>query len=124
MAKDRRRAIHATLVRESKDNPGYYRYTITIKEKDGSTHDVPAYGKDMQDAIERLVWNERVVKVSNKKLTIPIFVILWLNTIIIPGAISAQTNNPWWIVGALGFSVLLGFATNAISKYLDKEKTK
>lgn len=120
MAKDRRRAIHATLVRESKDNPGYYRYNITIKEKNGTTYDVPAYGKDMQDAIERLVWTERVGKVSRNKLTIPIFVILWLNTIIIPGAISAQTNNPWWIVGALGFSIVLAFITSAISKYLEK----
>jgi hypothetical protein len=121
MIKERRRAIHATLVRESKDNPGYYRYTITIKEKDGTVHDVPAYGKDMQDAIERLLWVERVGKVTNKKLTTPILVILWLNTIIVPGVISAQTNNPWWIVGAILFSVGLAFITSGISKYLDNK---
>jgi hypothetical protein len=120
MSKERRRAIHATLVRESKDNPGYYRYNITIKEKNGTTYDVPAYGKDMQDAIERLIWSERVDKVSKNRLSLPIFVILWLNTIIIPGVISAQTNNYWWIVGAIGFSVLLAVVTNAVSKYLDK----
>jgi hypothetical protein len=120
MKKERRRAIHCDLIEPSKTSPGYFKYQITIREKDGSEHVVPAYGKDMQDAIERLLWVERVGKVSNKKLTIPIFVILWLNTIIIPGAISAQTNNPWWIVGALGFSIVLAFITSAISKYLDK----
>ncbi len=124
MSKERRRATHATLIRESKDNPGYYRYNITIKEKNGTTYDVPAYGKDMQDAIERLIWSERVGKVSKNRLALPIFVILWLNTIIIPGVISAQTNNYWWIAGAIGFSVLLAFITNGVSNYLDKIKTK
>ena len=45
MKKVRRRAIHAELVRESKDNEGYFRYNITIKEVDGTEHIVPAYGK-------------------------------------------------------------------------------
>lgn len=121
MAKNRRRAIHCDLIEASKTSPGYYKYQITIREKDGSEHIVPAYGKDMQDAIERLLWVERVEKVSSKKLTMPILVILWLNTIIIPGVISAQTNNPWWIVGAIGFSVVLAFITSGISKYLDNK---
>jgi len=38
MKKNRRRAVHAELVRESKDNPGYFRYNITIREKDGMEH--------------------------------------------------------------------------------------
>ena len=121
MAKNRRRAIHCDLIEASKTSPGYYKYQITIREKDGYEHVVPAYGKDMQDAIERLLWVERVERVSNKKLTMPILVILWLNTIIIPGVISAQTNNPWWIVGAIGFSIVLAFITSGISKYLDNK---
>ena len=58
MKKERRRAIHCEMLEASKTSPGYFKYQITIKEKDGSVNKVPAYGKDMQDAIERLIWNE------------------------------------------------------------------
>ena len=60
--KSRRKATKAELIRESKDHPGYFKYKVTILEVDGTIHDVPAYGKDMQDAIERLVWVERIDK--------------------------------------------------------------
>ena len=51
--KTRRKAIDCTLIRESKDHPGYFKYQVTIQELDGTTHVVPAYGKDMEDALER-----------------------------------------------------------------------
>ena len=76
--KSRRKAISAELVRESKDNPGYFRYNIEIEEVDGTRHKVPAYGKDMQDAIERLLWNERVDKVTKSKIMAPSFALLLL----------------------------------------------
>ena len=75
MKKDRRRAIHCEMLEPSKTSPGYFKYQITIRELDGTEHIVPAYGKDMQDAIERLLWNERVDVVMEKKVTIPIFII-------------------------------------------------
>ena len=68
--KTRRKAIDCTLIRESKDHPGYFKYQVTIQELDGTTHVVPAYGKDMEDALERLVWSERkekIVKMDTKK---------------------------------------------------------
>ena len=60
---DRRRALECRLVRPSKTHKGYYKYDITIGEKDGTTHKEPAYGKDMQDAISRLINIERVSSV-------------------------------------------------------------
>lgn len=120
MKTERRRAIHAELVRESKDNPGYFRYNITIRELDGTTHVVPAYGKDMQDAIERLLWNERVGAVMDKKATIPIFVILGLAIVSLSGALSAIQNTPIWILGGLGFVLLTMIAVNRIDSYLKK----
>ena len=52
---NRRRALMCKLVRASKQNKGYFRYNVTIGEKDGKITRVPAYGKDMQDALSRVV---------------------------------------------------------------------
>lgn len=119
--KTRRKAIDCTLVRESKDHPGYFKYSVTIKELDGTTHVVPAYGKDMEDALERLVWSERKEKVVKKKATTPILVSAWLTTIIVPSIIAAITNNPAWVLGALAFSIVLAISTVQMDKYFNKD---
>ena len=120
--KSRRKAIDCTLIRESKDHPGYFKYKVTIQEVDGTVHDVPAYGKDMEDALERLVWAERVDKISSKKATTPILITAWLTTIIVPGIMAAVTDEPSWILGAIGLSVVLGIAMVQIDKYFNKAK--
>ena len=63
---DRRRAIECKLERKSNSNPGYFKYRVTIREKDGTKHTEPCYGKDMQDALSRLINTERTVKVEKK----------------------------------------------------------
>lgn len=120
MKKERRRAIHAELVRESKDNPGYYRYNITIKEVDGTVHDVPAYGKDLEDAIERLVWNERIDKVSNNKVIAPAFAIFLLVVVALSAVIGVTQNNPLWVAGGLGLCGAILSVTSLVDKYLNK----
>jgi len=119
--KSRRKAIDCTLVRESKDNPGYFKYQVTIQEVDGTVHVVPAYGKDMQDAISRLVWSERREAVIKKKATTPILIAAWFTTIIVPSIIAAITNNPAWVLGALGLSILLAISAIQVDKYFNKD---
>ena len=121
MKKNRRRAVHAELVRESKDNPGYFRYNITIKEKDGMEHIVPAYGKDMQDAIERLLWNERVGKVTKYKILAPSFAVLLLAVVALSGMMGVIYNNPLWVAGGLGFCGVSLLVTSLVDKYLTKK---
>ncbi len=121
MKKNRRRAVHAELVRESKDNPGYFRYNITIREKDGMEHVVPAYGKDMQDAIERLLWNERVDKVTKPKFVIASFAGLLLGVVALSGMLGVIYNNPLWIVGGVGLCGITLSLTSLISSYLNKK---
>ena len=62
----RRRAIDCKLIERSKSNPGYCKYMITIVELDGTVHKQPAYGKDMQGALSRLMNTERTVKIEKK----------------------------------------------------------
>jgi len=119
--KTRRKAIDCTLIRESKDHPGYFKYQVTIQEIDGTTHVVPAYGKDMEDALERLVWSERKEKIVKKKATTPILVSAWLATIVVPAIMAALTNSPVWILGAMAFSIVLAISTVQMDKYFNKD---
>lgn len=118
----KRHAIDCKKIGESKTSPGFYKYEVTIQEKNGNTHVQPAYGRDMQDAISRLVWNERAIKVSsNKTFTIGIL-IAWLFTIIIPAIISSVTSAPIWVLLGILFSVVIGFIIIRIEKYFNKNK--
>ena len=63
---DKRRAVSCKIIKKSESNPGYCKYLVTIIEKDGTVHKEPAYGRDMQDAISRLIWKERTHKVERK----------------------------------------------------------
>lgn len=106
---NRRRAIECKIVRESKSHPGYYRYDILIGERDGSTHWEPAYGVDMSDALERLLWKERIDTLEDNVSKIPSSVILLLVlTTIIPGAIvSSMIGKPSPIMISIGINILI-----------------
>jgi len=116
MLKERRRAVHCDMVEPSKTSPGYYKYLITIREKDGSEHKVPAYGKDMQDAISRLVWNER----AHTKLTSVIIGFVIFIPFLTACVLGALKDSPAWVLSGLGFSVVLGVLMSVIDKYLSK----
>lgn len=93
--KVRRKAIDCKLVEESKTSPGYFKYVITIQEKDGTVHSVPAYGIDMQDAIKRLLKvesSERINKIYVNKIepiTLAIISFSWIASVIF----AAVTND-------------------------------
>lgn len=54
----RRKVERAQLIRESNSNPGYFKYEITIRNKDNSIETIPTYGKDLQSALKRLLHDE------------------------------------------------------------------
>ena len=80
----KRKAIHAELRKESKSFEGWLKYEVTILEEDGKTIKVPAYGKDLQDALRRVVHDEKVEKLEKKTKRIPDFlwVIMWFGYMI------------------------------------------
>jgi len=119
--KMRRKAIDCKLIGPSSSSPGYFKYEVTIEEESGKIHKEPAYGLDMQDAISRLVWTERVEKV-NPKANIIIIICAWLTSIIVPSIIATKTENPIWILVAFVLASLLTFLTVQIEKYFNRGK--
>ncbi len=119
--KMRRKAIDCKLIGPSSSSPGYFKYEVTIEDDSGKIHKEPAYGLDMQDAISRLVWTERVEKV-NPKANIIIIICAWLTSIIVPSIIATKTEDPIWILVAFVLASLLTFLTVQIEKYFNRGK--
>ena len=80
----KRKAIHAQLRKESETFDGWLKYEVTIQNPDGTTEKVPAYGKDLQDALSRVVHDEKVIKLERRTKRIPdlVWVVLWFGYIL------------------------------------------
>ena len=63
MKKQKAKVLNATLRKESETFNGYFKYEVEIENEDLSTEKVPAYGKDLQDALSRVVHDRRVEKI-------------------------------------------------------------
>ena len=121
---NKRKAIDCKLIEASKTSPGYHKYQITILEKDGIETTQPAYGKDMQDAISRLIWNERIDKVSKvskkMKMETPILFAIVLVGVVGPGIWSTMQNTPLVSLAGLSMVAIVGTAVYWINHWLSK----
>ena len=110
---NRRRALECKLVEKSKNNPGYLKYMVTIGEKDGTKHTQPVYGKDMQDALSRLINKERTVKVEKRATSNPFMVfLLWIALMGWPAILMDTHNQPSFIL--YGFAGIFGLVSIGI----------
>jgi len=111
----KRKAINAELRIESKTHKGWFKYDITIQNIDGSVESVPAYGKDLQDALRRVVHDENITKVELKTKRIPdlIWVFLWFGYIlgwtILSNELSIDKTfqGPFFLGGIILFTVIV-----------------
>lgn len=121
---ERRRAIDCELLEKSKTHKGYCKYMITIAEKDGTIHKQPAYGKDMQDALSRLMNTERTIKVEKKIERNPfLFFIAWMAVMAIPVIWHGDiTYTPWFILYMFISFTAIFLAAGWWQSYLEKGK--
>ena len=122
----KRKAIDCKLIKESNSYPGYFKYMVTIQEEDGSTSDHPTYGKDMQDAMRRLVRSEhanKMVSVVEKKQHL--FLIgLFALCVILPlfGSMYNTENKNWWMVLPLITIVIVFLIYEILDRYRSKSQ--
>ena len=71
----------AELRKESQSFDGWLKYEIEVIDEKGNTETIPAYGKDLQDALDRVVHDDRVKSVLPKIQKVPsiIWVLLWVS---------------------------------------------
>ena len=75
----KQKVINATYRKDSQAFPDWLKYEVEILNEDGTTEIIPAYGKDLQDALSRVVHDKRVVEVEKHTKRIPdiVWVVLW-----------------------------------------------
>ena len=121
--KRRAKAIHAELRKESISFDGWLKYEVTIEHPNGDREKVPAYGKDLQDALSRVVHDKKIEKITPvvRKVPSPVWALLWLlsNMVIIYQLSTVDRMLGSWIgfiyVAAIA---LISTLTLAISNYL------
>lgn len=80
---NKRKVINVTYRKDSQTFPDWMKYEVEILNEDGTTELIPAYGKDLQDALSRVVHDEKVEVVSKVVSKIPpiVWVLLWMLSI-------------------------------------------
>jgi|TARA_R110001583_G_scaffold172637_1_gene326399 hypothetical protein len=117
----RRRAIDCKLIERSKSNPGYCKYMITIAELDGTIHKQPAYGKDMQGALSRLMNTERTVKVERKlENNTGLIFLAWLLVMGTPAIFFGAQDTPWYLALAFGTVIMFTAIASIWYNYIKK----
>ena len=118
---NRRRAIDCKIIEKSESNPGYYKYMVSVAEKDGTTTNHPVYGKDMQNALKRLM-NQEKTNWFERKLTAGWIFALWL---LIMGGPTTMTNgdvNPYALLYSFGTIAILFVMAAWWNNYITKGK--
>ena len=116
---DRRRALMCKLVRKSRSNKGYFKYDVSIGERDGRITRMPAYGKDMQDALQRLLWKQRTEKIE-KRFGMGWVFVAWVVTMGWPYFIMDDTK-PLFLLCSMGSVMIMIFTIAWFSNYINKE---
>ena len=107
------KVINVSYRKESESFPEWLKYEITILNEDGTEELIPAYGKDLQHALSRIVKDKKTEKIKATTNKIPqevwiLLVFLYVTMISIP---ANMTKNPMWVILGLGgmAAILLGF---------------
>ena len=121
--KSKKTAVHAELRKESKSFEGWLKYEVTIKNEDGSIEKVPAYGKDLQDALSRVVHDSKVEKVLPIVNKVPniVWVLLWFTVIGTTTTLLLDVQGflgKWMGFAFLGVIGITTAITLSISNYL------
>jgi hypothetical protein len=97
-------AIKAEWERKSESTPGFYKYIVTIREEDGEIVKSPVYGRNMQDALSRIVRHERSERIVRKTEKIPawVYLLLFFMTMGTGSILSYQQNSPIYFGAGVG----------------------
>ena len=103
----KRKVINVSYRKDSKSFPDWMKYEIEILNEDGSTDTIPAYGRDLQDALSRVEHDKKVEKVSKVIRKVPdvVWVMLWFSFV---GMLTMYVMSNIEMFGAWAGSVFIG----------------
>ena len=126
--KKKKVAVHAELRKESIAFDGWLKYEVTIKNSEGKLEKVPAYGKDLQDALRRVVHDDKVKSIEKRvinKVPTTGWALAWflgLCLLVILGLeITDNKHKGYWILATI---VTYAFMTLSISNWFTLRNRK
>lgn len=121
--KMKQKVINVSYRKDSNTFEDWMKYEIEILNKDGSKELIPAYGKDLQDALSRVVHDKKVNKIETKvikKVPETLWAFLWflgLSGLVI--GINSMIEHKYaglWITGII---ISYTFMTLSISNWFN-----
>ena len=79
----KKKVINVAYRKDSETFPDWMKYEVELLNDDGTTETIPAYGKDLQDALSRVVHDYKVHTVSKVVSKVPTFIwaVMWMLSI-------------------------------------------
>ena len=105
----KQKVISVEFRKDSNTFPEWMKYEVTILNEDGTTQKIPAYGKDLQDALSRVVHDKKVEKVEKRAKRIPdlVWVVLWFGYILALANFSTESAYSNAIKGVIFLSGIM-----------------
>ena len=127
--KMRKKVLNVSYRKDSNTFNDWMKYEIEILKEDGSKEKIPAYGKDLQDALSRVVHDERVEKLEKRTKRIPdiVWVVLWFGYVLALADYSMsmwESNTTKGIVFASGITFITGLTLWAKAWFRMRNKDK
>ena len=117
MKKKKQVAIHAELRKESQTFDGWLKYEVTLKDEKGRIEKVPAYGKDLQDALSRVVHDSKVKVIEDQvvnKIPDNGWVLAWFLGLSLVTSFVYYNNHSkwtgWYVIGSMAVYVFVTLA--------------
>lgn len=120
----KRMAIKSERIRQSAQNPNYWKYEIDIEEIDGTiTKGVPQYGVDMTDALNGVLLKERWDSFMRGLTKTPDWVFALAFIFLFGGGFAVLSQfglDMEYVITAFGSIIFLGAAYFLIRKFVNK----
>lgn len=106
----KQKIINVTYRKESIAFPDWLKYEIVILNEDGSEDTIPAYGKDLEDAISRVKHDKRVEVVEKRIEKSPIWVwlLIWISYMGVVSSLAVEYSSPIIVSVGLSGAVFIG----------------
>lgn len=122
----KKKVINVAYRKDSETFPDWMKYEVELLNDDGTTKTIPAYGKDLQDALSRVVHDTKVERVSKVVDRVPAFVwpLVWLAVMGTLGLRIIENQHEFgdW-VGLIFIGCIIGvtLVTLGITKWFEKK---
>jgi hypothetical protein len=111
----KQKVIDVKYRKDSTKFPEWMKYEVTLLNEDGSTEIIPAYGKDLQDALARVVHDNKIDKIEPKIKNIPaiIWAMIWFGYVIALSIYSFTLPEGWnasvFLLGIASITLTVGY---------------